>query len=155
MSNELSNELKEQLFKQESSDPFLTLLTLSGPSFNYYLVNNTVDVFSNGQTFTAFPMKVRLPTDDGESAREFQIDMDNASLLLIRSLRAVTDPIECRIDMILASMPDVIQMSVTDLLIRSITYDEKKVSAKIVMDNFLTVAMTSERYTPSLYPGMF
>ena len=57
--------------------------------------------------------------------------------------------------MILASMPDVIQMSVQDLIVRAINYDERKVSARIVLDNFLAVAMTSENYTPSLYPGMF
>lgn len=155
MSNELSNELKAQIFAQESADPFLTLVTLTGPGFVYRLVNNSKDIISGGQTFQAFPMKVRLPADDGDSAREFQIEFDNASLLLIVALRSQTAPIECQIDMILASMPDVIQMTVEDLLIRSVVYDKNKVSAKIVLDNFLTVAMTSERYTPLSYPGMF
>lgn len=155
MSNELRDELKTEIFKQESEDPFLTLVTLTGSGFSYYLVNNTTDITSNGQVFTAFPMKIRLPVDDGESAREFQIEFDNASLNLIRSLRAVTSPIDCRIDMILASLPDVIQMSVVDLLIRTITYDDRKVSAKIVLDNFLTIGMPSEKYTPSLFPGLF
>ena len=155
MANELSAEVKAQIFKQESEDPFLTLLTLSGTGFEYRLVNNSVDVVSRGELFTAFPMKIRLPVDDGESAREFQIDFDNASLLLLRALRSVTEPINCEIEMILASLPDVVQISIGDLLIRSISYDETKVSAKIVLDNFLTIGMPSERYTPSLYPGMF
>ena len=155
MSNELSTELRAQIFAQESSDPFLTLLTLTAGASTFRLVNNTKDVISNGQVFQAFPMKIRLPADDGENAREFQIDFDNASLILIRALRSVTDPIGCQIDMILASMPDVIQMSVGDLQIRSIMYDSKKISAKIVLDNFLTVAVTSERYNPLAYPGMF
>ena len=155
MSNKLSAELKEQIFKQESEDPFLTLVTMSGGGFTYRLVNNTTDIVSNGETFLAFPMKVRLPVDDGESAREFQLDFDNSSLLLIQTLRSVTSPINCQIDMILASMPDVIQMSVPDLLIRSVSYDERKVSAKIVLDNSLSVAMTCEKYTPSLFPGLF
>lgn len=155
MSNELSDELKAQLFAQESGDPFLTLLTITGEEETYRLVNNTRNIVSRGETYLAFPMKVRLPVDDGESAREFQLDFDNASLLLIRALRSVTDPIPCKIEMILASMPDVVQMSVEDLLIRSIVYSGQQVTAKIVLDNFLAVAMTSERYTPSLYPGMF
>ncbi len=155
MANELSTELKAQIFAQESADPFLTLLTLTGPNFVYRLVNNSKDIVSNGQTYFAFPMKVRMPSDDGESVREFQIEFDNASLLLIAALRTVTDPIECQIDMILASMPDVVQITVTDLLIRSIVYDDKRVAAKIVLDNFLSVAVTSERYTPLAYPGMF
>jgi hypothetical protein len=155
MANELSTELKAQLFAQQSDDPFLTLVTLTGTGFTYRLVNNTRDIISNGETFTAFPMKVRLPTDDGESARDFQIEFDNSSLLLLAALRSVTEPIGCQIDMILASMPNVIQMSTSDLLIRSISYDESKVSARIVLDNFITVGMTSERYTPIAFPGMF
>lgn len=155
MSNELSNELKAQLFAQESGDPFLTLLTVVGEEETFYLVNNTKDVVSRGQTYSAFPMKVRLPADDGESVREFQLEFDNASLLLIRALRSVTEPLPCKIEMVLASQIDVVQMSVEDLLIRSIMYNDKQITAKIVLDNFLAVAMTSERYTPSLYPGMF
>ena len=58
MSNELSAELKKQIFAQESEDPFLTLVTLSGDGFTYRLVNNTKDIVSNGQIFSAFPMKV-------------------------------------------------------------------------------------------------
>lgn len=155
MSNELSNELKNQLFKQESEDPFLTLLTMEAAGETFRLVNNSKNIISRGETYIAFPMKVRMPGDDGENVREFQLDLDNASLLLIKSLRSVTEPIPCKIEMILASMPDVVQMSVEDLLIRSVTYNKSQVTAKIVLDNFLTVAMTSERYTPSLYPGMF
>ncbi len=155
MSNQLTNTLKRQIFAQQSGDPFLTLVTVSGPNFEYRFVNNTKDVVSNGKVYTAFPMKIRLSADDGESARDFQIDFDNASLLLVRSFRAITEPADCRIDMILASIPDSIQMSQGDLKIKSIVYDKHKISAKIVLDNFLTVAVPGERYTPSAYPGMF
>jgi hypothetical protein len=155
MSNDLTNPLKAQLFAQDSADPFLSLVTVSGPGFEYRLVNNTKDIVSNGMVYTAFPMKIRLSPDDGESARDFQIEFDNASLLLIRAFRAITEPADCQIDMVLASMPDVIQMTHQDLKIQSIVYDKQKVIAKIILDNFLTVAMTSERYTPSTYPGMF
>lgn len=155
MSNELTTALKAQLFAQQSADPFLTLVTLTGTNFDFRLVNNTKDIVSGGKVYSAFPMKIRLPADDGETARDFQIEFDNASLQLIVALRSVTEPIDCQIDMILASMPDVIQMSVPDLKVRSVSYDKSKVSARIVLDNFLSVAMTSEKYTPSLYPGMF
>lgn len=155
MSNDLSNEVKQQLFAQESEDPFLTLITLTHPTFTARLVNNTVDIVSNGFTFVAYPMKIKLPADDGESARDFSIEFDNVSLELITNMRSVTTAIGVKIEMILASMPDVIQMSYEDLQIRSIAYDAKKIQAKIVLDNFLTVAMTSERYNPSNFPGLF
>lgn len=155
MSNELTPQLMAEMFKQESGDPFLTLITLTHPTFTARLVNNSKDISSNGFTYTAFPMKIRLPVDDGETARDFAIDFDNASRELIASLRSVTDDIGVKIEMILASMPDVIQLSYEDLVIRSIKYTATKISATIVMDNFLSVEMTSERYSPNTFPGLF
>jgi hypothetical protein len=155
MSNDLSNELKNQMFSQESDDPFLALVTLTHTSFTARLVNNTRDITSNGFVFSAFPMKIRLPPDDGESARDFAIEFDNVSLDLITQLRSVTGDIGVKIQLILASMPDVVQMEYTDLLIRSVSYNKHRVSARIVLDSFLAVEMTSEKYTPALFPGMF
>lgn len=155
MSNPLSNELKKQMFAQESEDPFLTLVTLSHQTFVARLVNNTTDIVSQGNTFTAFPMRIRLPVDDGESARDFSIEFDNVSLELIQNLRSVTDDIAVSIQLILASMPNIVQMEFSDLVIRSVTYNAQRISARIVLDNFLAVQMTGERYTPTLFPGMF
>lgn len=155
MPNELSAQLKRQLFGQESDDPFLALVTLSHGSFVARLVNNSVDVTSNGQTFTALPMKIRLPVDDGETARDFVLELDNVSLELLASMRSITGDIAVKIELILASMPDVIQMSHEDLVIRAVTYNKQRISARVVLDSFLSVEVTSERYTPSSYPGMF
>lgn len=155
MSNSLTNALKAELFKQQSGDPFLTLITLTHPTFTVRLVNNTEDIVSNGFTFTAFPVRIRLPLDDGESARDLAIDFDNASRQLIQNFRGVTDTVGVKIEMILASMPDVVQLSFEDLTLRSLVYTATKVSAKIVMDNFLGIEMTSERYNPTNFPGLF
>lgn len=155
MSNELSAELQAEIFAQESGDPFLTLVTLTHVDFTIYLVNNSKDITSRGNVYTALPMKIRLPMDDGETARDFQVDFDNASRILITNLRSVTGNIGVKFEMILASMPNVVQMSYEDLVLSSITYTGTKVSAKIVFDSFLGVEMTSERYQPTNYPGLF
>ena len=157
MSNELSPELLAQIFAQNSDDPFLTLVTLDHELMDepIYLVNNTKNIISRGITFRAFPMKIRLPVDDGETVRDFQIDFDNASLELIEEIRSVTSSINVKIEMILASIPDVVQMSQEDLLINSITYNAQRISAKIILDNFLNVELTSEKYSPTNYPGIF
>lgn len=157
MANQLSPELIAQLFAQESSDPFLTLVTLSHSSFpsDIRLVNNTVDITSRGLVFTAFPMKIRFPVDDGESVRDFSIDMDNVSLTLIEEIRSVTDFIGVKIEMILASLPDVVQISQGELRIQSLTYNAKRISAKVILDSFLNTEMTSEKYGPTNFPGLF
>lgn len=157
MSQDLSNELKAQLFSQSSTDPLLTLITLSHASFasDILLVNNTENIVSRTKTFLQFPVKITLAPDDGETAREIQIEFDNVSLYLTAAVRAVTTPIEVKIEMILASIPDAVQFSIEELKIRQVQYDENKITARLYMDDFLTTAVTSERYTPSTYPGLF
>lgn len=144
------------MFAQESDDPFLMFITLSHADFDdIYLVNNTENQTSRGQEYQAFPMQIRLPTDDGESTREVNIDFDNVSLELITELRTITDPMDVKIEMCLASDPDSVQLSLEELKMRSITYNKQRVSAKLYLDNFLNVELTSERYGPKNFPGLF
>lgn len=156
MANNISPALLAQFYNQVSDDPFLMFVTLSHPDItSIYLVNNTVNQTSRGQEYQAFPMEITLPTDDGESQREVQIDFDNVSLELIDELRSITTPMDVKIEMILASDPDTVQLSLEELKLRSVTYDKQKISAKLYMDSFLNVELTSEKYTPTNYPGLF
>lgn len=133
------------------------LVELSHPAFltTQRLVNNNVDIVSRGNTYVAFPMKIRLPSDDGETSREVAIDFDNVGRDLIDEIRSITTPIQVKIEMILASNPDQVQISLEELKVRNISYDKSKISAKLSLDNFLNIAMTGEKYTPQNYPGLF
>lgn len=156
MSNQLSAQLLAEMFGQESGDPYLMFLTISHPDFDtLYLVNNVEDQTSRGQVYTAFPMSVKLPNDDGESTREVTIEFDNVSLQLIEELRSVITPMDVKIEMILASDPDTVQLSLEELKLRSVGYDKQKVTAKLYMDSFLNLELTSEKYQPSNFPGLF
>lgn len=157
MSNSLTPELLHQLYAQESDDPFLMLVTLTHPDFleTQRFVNNLEDVTSNGFLFTAFPMNIVLPTDDGESTREVTIIFDNVGRELITEIRSITTPIDVKIEMVLASNPNQVQISLEELKIRSISYNKTRVSARLYMDDFLGTSMTSEKYTPLIYPGLY
>lgn len=156
MSNDLSTELKAQIFGQTSGDPLLTLITLSHDDFStIYLVDNTVDIVSRGNTYLAFPMYITPPSDDGEAEREATIEFDNVTLELIEELRTVTTPISVIIETILASDLDTVQTDIQDLKLRNITYSKQRINAKLYMDSFLNVELNNERYVPNIYPGIF
>jgi len=156
MSNDLTPALLVQLYGQDSSDPFLMLVTLSHTSFgNICLVNNSENITSNSIIYTAFPMSIILPADDGEKSREVSIEFDNVSLELVNEIRTVTTPINIKVDMVLASNPNIVQISLDDLKVKNITYDKSRIRAKIIMDDFLSVELTSEKYNPSNFPGLF
>lgn len=157
MSNALSPALLAQLFAPQSNDPYLTLVTLSHSSFaaDICLVNNSEDIVSRGITYSRFPMRIKLPVDDGESGREVTIEFDNVSLELIDELRTVTDSIGVKLELILASIPDDVQSSIEELKIQVINYSRTKISARLILDNFLNTEVTSEIYSPSNFPGIF
>lgn len=156
MSRSLSNNLLAQMFGQNSNDPFLMLVTLSHANFSpIYLVNNSVSILSRGNEYLAFPIKVTMPSDDGESKREVSIEFDNVSLELIDEIRTATAKIDAKIEMILASNPDIVEIELGELKISNVTYSKQSIHAKLSMDDFLNTEMTSEKYTPTAYPGLF
>jgi hypothetical protein len=156
MPNPISAQLLSQFYGASSNDPLIMLLTLTHPSFTTLrLVNNTENVTSRGDEYISFPMTIRTPSDDGETAREAIIEFDNTSLELIDELRLVTTPIDAKLEVVLFSDPDTVQISYEELKIKSITYDKNKIGARLFMDDFLNIELTSEKYTPTNYPGLF
>ena len=155
----LSPELIQQIFAQNSTDPFLTLITLSHPNWpsDLRFVNNTVNIISRSNTFLAFPFSIVLPKDDGESVKQIKIDFDNVSLELIDEIRSASGNslITINIEMILASLPDVVQMSYNELEILSANYNRATISLSIGLNDFLIVGLTSEKYAPSNFRGLF
>lgn len=159
MANQLSPELFAQIYGAQSDDPFLTLVTLSHASFpdDIRLVNNSDNITSRGALFLAFPVKIRLPVDDGETNREVAIEFDNVSLDLIDEIRNVTsgERITVKLEMILASIPDEVQISLEELFILSVSYNKSRISARLGLDSFLNTELSSERFNPSNFPGLF
>lgn len=157
MANQLSSQLLTQLFLQESNDPFLALVTLEHPDFvsPIRLVNNSNDIVSRGNTFRAFPMTIGFPVDDGESFKSFTLEFDNVSLELIDEVRSITTQMSVKIEMILASIPNDVQLSHEELKVSNVSYNKTKIIASIVLDNFLGAEITSEKYNPSNFPGIF
>jgi hypothetical protein len=132
------------------------LVTISHPSFTTIrLVNNTEDIVSRSETYLSFPMNITPPADDGETAREVSIEFDNVSLELITEFRQITSPADIKIEIVLASDPSQVQLSYEELKLRNITYDKQRIRAKLYMDSFLNVELTSESYGATNFPGLF
>lgn len=156
MARQLTNKLLTEVFSQESSDPLLLLVTVSHPDFStLYLVNNTEDVVSRSNTYISFPMSIRLSPDDGETARNVQISFDNVSLELIDEMRSVITPMDVEIEAVLASDPDTVEIGFGELRLVNIKYDQKTIRGSLILDDFLRTELTSEKYTPTIYPGLF
>ena len=153
----LSSALLTQLLSQESGDPLLTLITISHDDWSepIRLVNNTEDVISNSVTFSKFSFRIGLPNDDVESLKQIQLSVDNTTLEFISLIRSVSTPFTVDVKYVLASIPDITQLEITGLKGRGTGYDMKSIQFTLIIDDIMNVALTSEEYSPSLYPGLF
>lgn len=157
MANDISAELLAQFYAQDSEDPFLILVTLNHTTFSDPLrfTSNSEDVISRSETFIAFPFQITMPPDDGETVREVSIVFDNVSREIIDELRSITTPMDVKIELVLASNADFVQIVLDELKSKAVSYNAQTINMKLFLDTFLDVAMTSEKYLPSNYPGLF
>ncbi len=153
----LTPELLAQLYSQDSGDPFLMLLTMTHSSWAspFRLVNNTQDVISRTHTYMAYPFNLTLPVDDGETTREVSLSLDAVSGILIEEMRKVQTPISVIIEMVVASNPDIVQIEISGLQLKQIQYNTRQITGRLQLDDFLATSLDSDKYTPTIFPGLF
>jgi hypothetical protein len=144
------------MYKSNAEDPILLLLHLSFPDpIDYYLVNNTEDITSNGQLYTAFPFSFTLPNDDVDSEPQLNITLSNVGLDLKDSFRSNTQDVLADIKVVFASVPDFSEITINSLQVRSISYSAKSINITLKYDDILNTTVPSATYNPSDFPGVF
>lgn len=155
MSN-LSNTAIEQIYRSESTDPALLLLTLMFPNNNtFYYVNNTEDITSNGQVFTAFPFNFTLPSDDPETQPNLSIILDNVGLELIDDFSSNTDSINAKVELVFASNPDFVEVTIENLIVKTIGYNKYQITINLGYEDIFNTSIPSNTYNAKDFPGLF
>ena len=153
---DLSANFISEINSQNSGDVFLWLVEASHSSFEtLYLVANTEDIVSNGRTYTAFPFKLTLAPDDDGEAPIAKIDFSNVGLELVENIRSVTSPIKFKLQLVLASAPDEIEVEIEQMIGRALEYDESLISFTLTYDDILSISVPSYTYNPLEYGGLF
>ncbi len=154
---DLSTNALTAINSQETDEIFLTLLTISHGDLStpYYFVNNTVDIVSRGNTFIAYPFDLPLPDSIGESIPNVSLKIDNVDRRIVDTLRSFLSPPSLKIEVVLASSPDIVELGPLDMIILKADYDVMLIEAMIVYDNNMMDLFPSDRYIPSLFPGLF
>lgn len=141
---------------QETDEVFLTLITISHDSLTgpMYIVDHYDSIISNGVTYAGFPFQITLPDSGGEKPPRAQIKIDNIDRSIISTLRGLLTPPMLQIDVVLASQPDVVEMSFGHLTLENIQYDSMEITGELAYENILVEPYPGISYTPDLFPGM-
>lgn len=160
MSRTTSSLFKTMAAAQQTGEVLLALITITHSSIiggPLRLVQDLQNLTSSGHVYTAFPFEIRLPddTDDGPAKVLLTIDaVDRSIMTAIRSIPPSSPP-TVTVELVIASQPHIVEISIPDLTLRSVTGDGVKIEGELRMDEEDLAPFPEGSFTPSEFPGLF
>lgn len=154
MSRTLSANARAALYAAASDEVWLQLITIEHASIGtpIRLVNNTEDIVSGGETFTAFAFELLLPATD---AMQVELVVDNVTRELITEVRSIDTPLDITLEIVLASDPDTVEAGPFVFQSRAVEYDVQRLRLTLAYEPLLQEPFPAGEYTPLDYPGLF
>ena len=158
MARSVSATLEAALYQQETNEIFHTLLEIAhaGMSETLRYVDNTADVTSNGDVYTAFPFVIYSPpADTDDYLPSVRLTIDNIDRVIIAELRSIDSAPTVDVSIVLASDPDTIECGPLQFTLKSISYDAQTITAELSYENILNEPFPAGTFTPTDFAGLF
>lgn len=171
------------LFKPDSSETLITLLTIYDPNNdtnvlarladNYtqrLVTNNAGDistqpvtddidvvygVVSNSLNYMFLPMQITLPSEEQNTAPRASIVMNDVTRYIVPIIRQISGPPRVKLTLVLSSSPNVVEASFDRFYLSNITYTADQVTAELSMIDFAVEPFPAYSFTPAHFPGLF
>lgn len=146
-----------ELNKLSRAGVFLWLLQITHASLSpIYLVNNTKDVTSNGQVYTAFPFTLKLADETKDQFNPAQLDIANIDRQAIKMLRSVDieSPLTFTATLILASAPNTAVIGPMSWIVKDATGDGRMVSITLGMRSLRGQQFPAIPMGPNEFPAL-
>ena len=162
----VSNTAKAAVYAQNTDEAFITLVTIDHANFAepvrvasdpFELLPDAGvrGVVSRGEEYLYLPFSIELPTQDDSGISRARLSIDNISREIVAAVRSANSALSITIEIILASDPDTVEISIADFRLDRVTYDAFTVSGDISAEYFDLEPFPSRRFTPSDFPGLF
>ena len=154
---QLSSTALESMHAEETEIVWLVLLKIDHATFTdpVRLVNNTVDVASNGETYIAFPFEITLPGSTVEEIAPAEIILHDVVREVVPYLRSAQGDITVTVSVILADDPDHVEIGPMEMTLSEADWDQSTITVKLTVEDLL-----NSRYPPDIMdertaPGLF
>ena len=157
MSRQVSDPFRQVVFAQETGEAILVLLEIDHPDLSepIRVVNNDVDVASNGTTYVAFPFEIELPTDSDDKAPAARLTIDNVDRQIAETIRIIQSPPSVNMKVVLGSDTDTIEAEFPEFRLRNVRVTAQTVQGDLTIEQFAAEPYPSARFVPSLFSGLF
>jgi hypothetical protein len=163
----LSLNFRKAMFSQESGEVPIYLLTITHPSLTSPILLTTdptarittdplvYGTVSRGTTFLYAGVDVTIPDEQDKSPPASKLMIANVTRNLIPLARSVSTPPSVKIEAVLASAPDTVEMTSPALDMSNLIYDANQLVFDLTMDALVTEPYPSGNFSPAYFPGLF
>lgn len=116
------------------------------------LVYGTV---SRSLTFLWVPMSPTMPGDDDKSPPQISIVLDALDRSIFAVIRASTTPAVAKLEIVLDTSPDIVEMALDNFKIVTAPYDESQITLALSQESFWGEPWPAGHMTPLYFPGLF
>jgi len=146
MSN-ITHNLREQAYAQDSDVALIALLEIDyGGEENIYVARNHEELTSNGIAYEPVAFDITLPEAKPDEPGAARLSVDNVDRRLVEAVRSA-DEIHVVFRLVTTLDLDVVELE-QQFLLRSVTYDAKRVQGELVLDDYLWDRWPYGQYTP-------
>jgi hypothetical protein len=160
MSRSTSPLFKSMANAQETGEVLLALVTIAHTSIvggPLRVVQDMQNLTSNGNVYTAFPFEIVLPEDTDDGPAKIKLVIDNIDQSLAKAIRSIppNSPPSVTVEIVVASQPDVVELSIPGLTLRLITGDAFRIEGDLWMDEEDLIPFPEGIVAPNTFPGVF
>nr|BDD44769.1 hypothetical protein 2 [bacterium] len=157
MSRSIGATSKIALFAQETDQVFLVLLEIDHADLGSLvrLVNNTQNVTSNGNMFTACAFKFDPPIEVDGTIKPSRLTIDNIDRQIVDMVRSLDSAPTVEASIIRAAAPDTIEAGPWSFYLRNVSYNADVVSGELLPEHGLRLNASTVRYRNIEFPGLY
>lgn len=157
MSRDLDQAILDVIYSDGSTDPVLQLVQVKSGDGTVVgrFVENGVDIISNGQTFSASAISVRMPTDTDAEVAVASIVVENVSHTIVADLRQETGVPTIVVSHVLASAPDDEFYGPWEFDVVNTSVTAQAIRAELRFDDLLNEPFPVGGFTPNNFPMLF
>ena len=171
--NTMSQAAIAALFSPDAQSTLITLLTIYDPNDDTTVLLRIADnytqrlsdastdadisygIISRSTNFYFLPMEVTLPSEEANTAPRCSIVLTDVTKQVVPIIRQISGPPRVKIELVLNSSPDTVEVSFDKFYLSSISYNANQVTAELSMIDFAVEPFPAYSFTPKYFPGLF
>jgi len=164
----VSDTFKQAAFAQETDEVFVVLLTISSDELEEPIMlssdpkekfedlgQDIYGITSNGDRYIYLPFEIWLPRDDKTGTVSAKLSIENIDRSIVATARSVTKPVTVKMQCVLASDPDYIEIEFDNFQLSNVKYDVMTVEGDLTLNYWGLEPFPSSCFTPANCPGLF